>query len=115
MLPAFIAVWFSALFSALTPVWAHQAPSGAAYEHYPCCSNRDCAPIPDSFVRENADGSITVTIPPGAHPMWPADKGADFVWTFTGERIRKALDGDWHACISPLGDGLCVYPALRGF
>jgi hypothetical protein len=115
MLPAFIAVWFSALFAALTPAWAHQAPSGAAYEFIPCCSNHDCSPIPDRFVRENADGSITVTIPPGAHPMWPADKPGDFVWTFTGEKIRKPLDGDWHACISPLGDGLCVYPAVKGF
>jgi hypothetical protein len=35
MLPAFIAVWFSALFAALTPAWAHQAPSGAAYEFIP--------------------------------------------------------------------------------
>lgn len=116
--PLVYVAWFLALLVlcfAGVKANAHSAPSGAMYEYIPCCSNRDCAPIPDTLVHEMGGGLIVVRVPPGAHPMHGKEKTNVLVLEFEGEKIRKPLDGSWHVCISPSGTPLCVYPPLRGF
>lgn len=113
MIPVFWAAWLTLVFAALTPAWAHNAPSGASYEWNPCCSNQDCAPIPDHLVHEIGPGLIAVRVPPGAHPMHGPGKATDLYLEFDGDRIRQPIDGQWHVCINPAGAPLCVYPPRR--
>ena len=73
-----------------------------AYSHsfydWQCCSNRDCAPLPDGAVHATADGwriiRIGLTVP------------------YTDKRIRDSPDGRFHACFrngDPTQDLLCLY------
>jgi hypothetical protein len=116
MIPAFIAVWFSALFAALTPAWAHQAPSGVPYLPS-CCSKEDCGAMPDSAVEELGGGYVRMTFKPGSHPMWGPERTHDLVVDFEPKHRRDPLDGDWHGCIDPRRDvvEICYHPPARGF
>ena len=96
------------------PAFAHNAPSGVQYLPE-CCSQRDCAPVPDRMVHELGGGAYGVRVPPGSHPMWPADKGAALYVEFSGPQVKPPLDGEWHICLSPTGAPLCIHPPMRSF
>ncbi len=93
------------------------ALSSAALAHGPwpasCCSDRDCAEVASSHIREDGE-DIHISIPPGSHPMWPADGRPAFVTTYRKNRLRKSVTGEWGVCISPRGDLLCVFPPALG-
>ena len=91
---------------------AHQAPSGWEYST-DCCSARDCAPVPDTAVRE-APGGWSVLIMPGEHPMVPSDGAPVSAHIRHGDdRIRMSGDGEKHACVGFTRRVLCVYlPAV---
>ncbi len=106
---AFWAAWLQLALAALTPAWAHEA-----YD-YRCCGQRDCGPVPDAWVHETRD-AVTFRIPPGGHPMWPADKAAHLVVEIDRFRVEhRRLDGRWHVCLNPALHVLCAYPPDRGF
>jgi hypothetical protein len=91
--------------------------SGAALAHgpwpYDCCSDRDCAEVDSRHVREDGD-VVHVVVPPGEHPMWPADGRTAFVATLPRSKLRKGVTGEWGICISPTGSLLCVFPPVNG-
>lgn len=80
---------------------------------YECCSERDCAEVDARHIREEGE-FVHILIPPGAHPMWPADGRAAFVGRMERSRLRKPVTGEWGVCISPTGTLLCVFPPLSG-
>lgn len=93
--------------------------SGPALSHeaydYRCCGERDCGPIDDKYVFETPE-AVTFRIPPGAHPMWPADKPNFLVVEIARARVEhRRLDGRWHVCINGALDVLCAYPPDRGY
>ena len=81
----------------------------AAHEDWPavCCSDRDCAEIPDSMVRET-EGRVYVEIPPGAHPMWGPEKTENFKGSVARSALKPPVKAGWGACISPGGTLLCI-------
>ena len=89
------------------PVWAH--------DWYPasCCSDRDCAPIKPSSVKE-ASGGYIVTIAPGSHPMWGFENSAPLTVTFAYRDAKPSPDGQWHLCLSPAGAPLCLFAIIGG-
>jgi len=92
-----------------TPAAAHDG-----YD-YRCCGDNDCAPVADSNVHEVGD-AIIFRIPPGTHPMWPADRPNALVVEVERFRIEhRRLDGRWHLCLNGAQFPLCVYPPERGF
>ena len=84
--------------------FAHTAPSGWAYDR-DCCSDMDCAPVPDSAVRE-ATGGYSVRLVPGGHPLVSAPMSA-FV-AHGSPALRVSGDDRRHVCVSH-GRVLCVY------
>ena len=78
-----------------------------------CCSDRDCAEIDAKMVRED-NATIYFTVPPGAHPMWPADGRGTFRGSIQRSQLRPAVTGEWGLCISPSGTLLCAFPPLSG-
>lgn len=89
-----------------------------AHENWPavCCSDRDCAEIPDSMVREEGDQStdrVYVDIPPGAHPMWPKEKTENFRGSVQRFELKDPVKSGWGACISPGGLLLCIVRPKR--
>lgn len=80
---------------------AHEAPSGQAYS-LECCSNKDCAPLPDGAVR----------IVPGGYQV------EDEFVAQNDERIRPSTDGAYHTCrFHPLHAGTrirCFYVPPSG-
>jgi hypothetical protein len=94
--------------AASTKTQAHWRYSAA------CCSDVDCAPVPDSAVHETGS-TITLHIAPGQHPMWGKDRPAAFVGELHRSALQPPLDGRWHVCLSPAGTLLCVYPPARSF
>jgi hypothetical protein len=54
------------LLATAAPALAH-----GPYEYF-CCSEKDCSEVDSKFIRESGD-TVHIVIPPGEHPMWPAD------------------------------------------
>ena len=89
---------------------------GAAWPHSwydaSCCSGVDCHPIPVQGVRVTP-GGWEVTIEAGAHPF-VKEKRTEFL-PWDDPRIRRSLDGDFHACVTPvMGRFLCFYTPDMG-
>jgi hypothetical protein len=103
-----------ALISASLALLAFPAPAGA---HGPwpieCCHNQDCAEVEARHVREVGD-EVIVEIPPGTHPMWPADGRPAFTRSLKRTMLRRSVTGEWGVCISPSGNLLCVFPPALG-
>ena len=101
--------------SATLAVSAFSVPS-AAHGPWPheCCHNQDCAEVSARHVLENGDDTVSIVIPPGDHPMWPADGRPAFTTTVKRDRLRRAVTGEWGVCISPQGRLLCVFPPALG-
>jgi hypothetical protein len=87
------------------PAAAHRAPSGWEYDQA-CCSDLDCAPVPESAVVE-ATGGYIVRLVPGQHPMVRAPLAAFLA--HGDSRIRVSGDEHRHACVSGSGRLLCIY------
>lgn len=94
------------------PVRAHEAMSGWSYP-FECCSGVDCAEIDAEAVREAPDGYV-VTVRPGTHPMWRADRPAPLVVRIPYREAKSSPDGRWHLCINAQGELLCFFAALGG-
>lgn len=76
--------------------------AGKAYPHSwydpACCSERDCAPIPQGTKVEYAAGGYNVTLP-GGSPIF-----------FSQDKVKPSQDGLWHICINPVsGTRYCIY------
>jgi hypothetical protein len=80
---------------------------------YECCHERDCAEVESRFIREDGD-RVHITIPAGAHPMWPADGRTPFTAIAPRSLLRKPVTGEWGVCIGPGGALLCVFPPMSG-
>jgi hypothetical protein len=80
---------------------------------YDCCANNDCAEVDARHIREIGD-QVHIVIPPGIHPMWPADGRPPFVGTVARSSLRKPVSGEWGVCISATGSLLCVFPPSAG-
>lgn len=65
-----------------------------------CCSDRDCAPVPDATVTETPEG-------------FTLNDTGEFV-ARTSSRVRRPLNEEYHLCRSPSGLLLCIYPKYRG-
>lgn len=74
-----------------------------------CCSGQDCEFVDHRCIREIGN-DIHIDIPPGGHPMWPANKAEHFVAVTTRDKLRRAVGPEWGVCISASGSLLCVYP-----
>jgi hypothetical protein len=96
-----------ALLLLVVPAWAHQAPSGWEYPNECCAAHNDCAMIEARFVSITPQG-YRVVLPLGAHPRPYA---VDDLFVPADPRIRRSGDGDWHLCIRPNGQVLCLYVA----
>ena len=83
---------------------AHQSPSGWEYD-LACCSVHDCAPVPETAVRE-ATGGYSVRLVPGDHPLVTSPLAA-FV-AHGSPALRVSGDDRRHVCVSH-GRVLCVY------
>lgn len=95
-----------------TPVYAHQAMSGWTYP-LACCADNDCAQVAPETVKETAQGYV-VTIAPGTHPMWRADRPAPLVVRIPYRDAKVSPDGRWHICLNGAGDLLCFFSAQGG-
>jgi len=88
-----------------------------SYAHGPwsalCCSDRDCDFVDAKFIREDGD-VVHVDLPPGAHPMWPADGRGNFTAKIMRSALQKPVASEWGVCIGPSGNLLCVYPPASG-
>lgn len=93
-------------------VRAHQAMSGWTYP-LSCCADNDCAQIDPSAVRETSGGYV-VTIAPGSHPMWRADRSAPLIIRVLYRDAKVSPDGRWHICLNGAGDLLCFFSAQGG-
>ena len=91
---------------------AHQAMSGWTYP-LSCCADNDCAQISPQAVRETAGGYV-VTIAPGTHPMWRADRSAPLVVRVLYSEAKPSPDGRFHICLNGAGDLLCFFAAIGG-
>lgn len=79
-----------------------------------CCSDQDCTPIDPKHVVESDEG-FTVTLGPDDHPMLKlAGATGPQTWFIPRKEAQKAIDFDFHACISPTGRFLCFYPRGNG-
>lgn len=95
-------------------------PLGWEYP-YDCCSDKDCQPIPVTAITETGT-RVIVRLRKSEHKMLTKD--VTFELTHTDPRIRPSLDGEWHACISPMtfydrtpeGNNLiCLLAPPKGF
>lgn len=96
----------------LDPARAHSAMSGWAYPAS-CCSGTDCAEISPQSVQETGGGYV-VTVAPGSHPMWRADRPAPLVVRIPYREAKPSPDGHWHICLNGAGDLLCFFAAAGG-
>lgn len=103
-----------ALAALATCAEAHEAPSGWRYDAI-CCSNRDCAEIPDHAVQERPDG-YHVTLRPEEHFMVRAGTVFRETRAYSHGRLRDSPDGRFHACINSYTQKLiCLYVPPRAF
>ena len=93
--PALAAVLLALAGSAL----AHSARTGWDYP-FACCGGSDCAEIPAAWVRTTRSG-FAVSIPPGGHPMWGADKAGPFEAFVPADAGQTSPDGLYHICLVP--------------
>lgn len=86
-----------------------------AHEGWPweCCHDQDCAEVDHRWIAER-DGMVIITIPPGGHPMWPADGRRPFAVSVPRSSLRRAITGEWGVCIDARGKLLCVFPPMGG-
>jgi hypothetical protein len=94
------------------------AGPAAAHSWYDpaCCSDRDCAPVPDASIVAMSDG-YHVTLLPGDHPLIRAPIST--VVPYGDPRINWSKDARQHACVSfPRPNGfqglLCIYVTGAG-
>jgi len=65
-----------------------------------CCSNRDCAPVPDNRVAQISGGFLV---------------DGEFV-PVRDPRVRRPINEQFHLCKHvTTGQLLCIYPKLQGF
>lgn len=114
------AIFLLMIISAYGIAWAHQAPSGWEYDG-DCCSNKDCNELPDSAVRETADGYEVTAGPEQNNQL---SRKQTILVPYHDRRIRLSKDGKFHACYSKeFNDGtgfkggamLCFYAPPKGF
>jgi hypothetical protein len=76
------------------------AGPAAAHSWYDptCCSDKDCAPIPDHTVQATPRG-WHVRLEPGDHPL--VKHTIDVVIPYGSEDVLRSEDEQFHACISP--------------
>ena len=87
---------------------AHTAPSGWAYDRE-CCSDHDCAPVPDATITVTPAGFL-ITLAPGQHHMLPAGaQPLQQTIPFDSPRVRVSGDNQKHVCLSPVGYVYCIY------
>jgi hypothetical protein len=100
------------LLALLLLLWASPA---LAHEDWPweCCHNMDCAEVEFRHVRV-VGGMVLIRIPPGGHPMWPADGRGMFEASIPLSEMRDAIRPQWGVCISPAGKLLCVFAPQSG-
>lgn len=110
-LPA-LALLALALCGAGAPAHAHSAMSGWTYP-IECCAMNDCAEVAPDAVQETPAGYI-VTVRPGTHPMWRADRPAPLVVRIPYRNAKRSPDGRWHICLNGQGDLLCFFAAVGG-
>lgn len=101
-----------------TTASAHRTAQGWTYDPT-CCDavgqngpdTGDCAVIPGERVTETRTGYV-VRLLPGDHPIVPNGDVYVFRWDEIRSdgrpKIRRAPDGEWHACVVP-GYGYCLY------
>lgn len=107
------ACWLALAFCApATVIHAHQAMSGWEYPAS-CCSGVDCAEVSPRAVQETPAGYV-VTVAPGSHPMWRADRPAPLVVRIPYREAKPSPDGRWHICLNGAGDLLCFFAATGG-
>jgi hypothetical protein len=94
------------------PVKAHMAQSGWTYP-WVCCAGNDCAEISATNIRDSPAGYI-VTVTPGAHPMWRADRREALRIVVPYAKAQASPDGRWHLCINGAGALLCFYHVPGG-
>lgn len=94
------------------PVWAHEAMSGWAYPAS-CCSGVDCAQVDGRTVQETPAGYV-VTVAPGSHPMWRADRPAPLVVRIPYREAKPSPEGAWHICLNGQGELLCFFAIIGG-
>jgi hypothetical protein len=93
-------------------VRAHEAMSGWSYP-LECCSGVDCAEVAGPTVRETPAGYV-VTVAPGSHPMWRADRSAPLTVSIPYRKAKPSPDGKWHLCLNAQGDLLCFFAIYGG-
>jgi hypothetical protein len=91
---------------------AHEAMSGWTYP-LECCHSLDCAEVAGSTVRETPTGYV-ITVRPGSHPMWRADRAEPLTVTFPYRQAKPSPDGKWHLCIDSTGKPLCFFAIIGG-
>lgn len=77
--------------------WNYPASAHSWYDAF-CCSEKDCAPLADGASVTSVEGGFVVIMRPGDKPLF-----------FPFAKVKPSQDSDWHACISPGGDPLCLY------
>jgi len=84
------------LLLATIPALAH------SFYDYDCCSDNDCAPLPDGAVVEGPNG-------------YEVDmNGNHYSVAYGDPRIRGSADRNFHGCEFPKGQLRCLYTPGRG-
>jgi hypothetical protein len=88
---------------ALSPAYAHVAPSGWVYP-YECCSNRDCQPTHGGEITEGPSGYVI-------------NETGEIVG-YRDPRIKNSPDGEFHLCAPRAGSAakaICLFVPPRLF
>lgn len=75
----------------------HQVPGESWHYDAYCCSNKDCAPIPDTAVTTQKNGYL-IQLNPGDHPMIKTTM--QYFVPFNSDKIKESQDTRFHACIT---------------
>jgi hypothetical protein len=100
------ALFLAASAGAMFAVWEarpHEAPSGWSYPAS-CCSNRDCAEVPPTAIKEG-QGGVTIL-----------STGETLAYGDT--RLKDSPDGAVHVCRppnSPKARTICLFLPPKGF
>lgn len=78
--------------------WLFMGGGAFAHSWYDatCCSDRDCAPIPDHAVKVTPQG-YEVTLMPGEHPL--VKQRLFQIIPFGSEDVLPSQDLHYHACV----------------
>lgn len=76
------------IFGAFVVGWVILATKARAHSFYSiiCCSNKDCAPVPDGTIKASAMGWVV----PGYGTI-----------PFNSSKIQESPDGHFHMCVLP--------------